>query len=81
MISGAFKSMHHQHEFEEVDNRTLMRDKFEFEAPLGLLGTVVDKLILSGYMHRFLETRNARLKVLAEGDDWQQYLPQSVDTL
>ena len=74
MLTGAFKSMHHQHTFEKVDDGTLMRDCFTFEAPLGFLGTIAEKMVLASYMRRFLETRNARLKDLAEGDDWAQFL-------
>ena len=75
MLTGAFKSMHHRHTFEEVDDGTLMRDCFTFEAPLGFLGTIAEKMVLASYLRRFLETRNARLKDLAEGDDWARFLP------
>jgi len=78
MVSGAFKSMFHRHEFEHSGNETLMKDHFEFEAPLGFLGVIAEKLILHNYMRRFLEVRNARLKALAEGNEWQEYLPQSL---
>jgi len=74
MLSGAFKSMRHRHTFEVVDGGTLMRDHFAFEAPLGFLGTIAEKLVLESYMRRFLETRNVRLKDLAEGDDWARFL-------
>ena len=77
MVSGAFKSMYHRHEFEASGDETLMKDQFEFEAFFGFLGTIVEKLILRNYMWRFLEVRNARLKVLAEGDEWRQYLEPS----
>ena len=74
MLSGAFKSMHHRHTFEAHQDETVMRDHFAFEAPLGVLGTIAEKLVLESYMRRFLETRNARLKALAEGDDWARFL-------
>ena len=77
MVSGAFKSMHHRHEFEASGDETLMKDHFEFEAPFGFVGALVEKLILFDYMRRFLEVRDARLKVLAEGNEWQQYLHES----
>ena len=77
MLSGAFKSMHHRHEFEESEGETLMKDTFQFEAPLGPLGLLVEKLVLADYMRRFLEERNARLKDLAEGEEWRRYLPSS----
>jgi ligand-binding SRPBCC domain-containing protein len=81
MVSGAFKSMHHRHEFEESGDETLMKDHFEFEAPLGFVGALVEKLILFDYMRQFLEVRNARLKVLAEGNEWQQYLHEPTGSL
>jgi hypothetical protein len=58
-----------------------MKDHFEFEAPLGFVGALVEKLILFDYMRQFLEVRNARLKVLAEGNEWQQYLHEPTGSL
>ena len=75
MVSGAFKSMHHRHEFETIGDETLMTDQFNFEAPFGFLGVIAEKLVLARYMRRFLECRNTRLKEIAEGNEWQQYLP------
>src|SRR5512136_1344826 len=43
MISGAFKSMVHDHEFAGHPTGTLMRDRFEFTSPLGLLGRIADR--------------------------------------
>jgi len=75
MIKGAFKSMYHKHKFLEHQEGTLMKDYFEFEAPLGFLGTIVEKLILKKYMTKFLLIRNEKLKSLAESDEWKEYLP------
>ena len=47
MISGAFKSMVHDHEFAEHPTGTLMRDRFEFASPLGILGKIADGLFLT----------------------------------
>ena len=66
MVSGAFRSMRHTHTFVEVTGGTEMRDVFQFEAPLGFLGKVAERLFLTRYMTRFLLTRNAALKQLAE---------------
>ena len=74
MTSGAFKSMHHRHEFEATGDETVMRDQFTFEAPLGILGVIAERLVLESYMRRFLEERNARLKALAEGDGWKAFI-------
>jgi hypothetical protein len=51
-----------------------MRDELEFEAPLGFLGRIFSALVLTGYMRRFLRSRNAVLKSVAESDRWNEYL-------
>jgi ligand-binding SRPBCC domain-containing protein len=38
MVAGAFKSMKHDHEFIAQPPGTLMKDRFEFESPFGLIG-------------------------------------------
>jgi ligand-binding SRPBCC domain-containing protein len=74
MVSGAFKSMKHDHEFIAQRPGTLMVDRFEFESPFGILGRIVDRLFLAGYMRRFLLRRNQVLKNLAESEDWKKYV-------
>src|SRR5687768_9844515 len=74
MVEGAFRSMKHDHQFEEKEGRTMMRDRFEFAAPLGVLGWVAERLFLTRYMRRFLQERNAVLKRTAESNDWRKYL-------
>ena len=81
MISGAFKSMKHDHEFIAKSFGTCMQDRFEFESPLGLLGQLVDWLFLVSYMRRFLIGRNLVLKTLAESNDWKRFLRDSDMTL
>lgn len=76
MLKGIFKSIYHEHIFEEKKGYVLMTDKFNFEAPLGFLGHCANRLFLSGYMRRFLERRNAVIKAYAETDLWQQILKE-----
>ncbi len=66
MLKGAFKSMRHEHHFEEKDGKTIMSDLFEYEVPFGIFGNIFDKLILKNYMNRFLKIRNRVLKSVAE---------------
>ncbi|MCR8642014.1 SRPBCC family protein [Paenibacillus sp. N1-5-1-14] len=66
MVSGTFKSMRHEHDFIETENGTLMKDTLYFEAPLGLLGWIVERIVLKSYMKRFLEHRNHNLKRIIE---------------
>jgi ligand-binding SRPBCC domain-containing protein len=74
MISGAFKSIAHDHEFTEHPEGTLMSDRFEFKSPLGILGGIVDWIFLKDYMRRFLVQRNEVLKQLAESEEWRRYI-------
>jgi ligand-binding SRPBCC domain-containing protein len=74
MTRGAFRSMTHEHRFEQDQGGTLMRDRFEFEAPFGPLGRLACRLFLSQYMRRFLVNRNAILKSVAEGEEWGRFL-------
>jgi len=74
MVSGAFKSMKHDHEFIPRPPGTLMVDRFEFESPFGILGRIVDRIFLFAYMRRFLRRRNQVLKALAESEDWRRYV-------
>jgi ligand-binding SRPBCC domain-containing protein len=66
MLKGAFKNMRHEHHFKEVNGKTVMTDKFEYEVPFGSIGELFDNLILKSYMTRFLKTRNRILKSVAE---------------
>ena len=66
MIKGTFKSMKHVHTFTEYDEGTVMKDEFYFEAPFGILGEIVEKLILKPYMTKFLIERNRILREYAE---------------
>ena len=66
MVQGAFKSIRHEHRFSYSDGRTLMKDTFIFESPLGILGRFFNWLVLTRYMTRLLEQRNKVIKEAAE---------------
>lgn len=66
MQQGAFARWRHAHRFEEREGGTLMVDDVDFASPLGLLGSVVDALVLEGYMTRFLVRHNEQFKLEAE---------------
>ena len=74
MLSGAFKRMVHDHEFANESGGTLMRDRFEFESPLGFLGRMANRCFLTTYMRRFLVRRNDVLKRLAESSEWVRFV-------
>lgn len=60
-VRGPFKKFHHVHEFHAADAGTIMVDRIQFEAPLGPLGWLAERLVLSWYMPRLIRVRNAFL--------------------
>ena len=72
MVEGTFKAMKHRHQFIQSDNETMMIDTFEFSSPLGILGKIIDKLILKNYLTKFLLERNSVIKEFAESEKWRQ---------
>jgi ligand-binding SRPBCC domain-containing protein len=74
MLQGAFASMTHDHLFETDGDQTVMRDRFTFRAPLGVLGVCAEHLFLTRYMRDFLQRRGQILKEAAESDGWQAYV-------
>lgn len=74
MQQGIFKRFKHEHIFEQVKNHTLMIDVFDYTAPLGILGNLIDVLFLKKYMHSFLLKRNKIIKDFAESDRWREVL-------
>lgn len=71
MERGTFKFMKHKHEFTSEGDSTRMTDTFEYSSPLGILGTIVDNLIMKKYMTQFLIERNQIIKDFAETDKWK----------
>ena len=66
MVRGAFARFDHDHFFDEEAGHTIARDVFDFDAPLGVLGRIAERLFLDRYMRRFLEERMRVLKEMAE---------------
>jgi ligand-binding SRPBCC domain-containing protein len=75
MVRGAFRRLDHDHFFEQRGETTIMRDRFDFESSLGLLGRIVDSQVLTSYLKTFLVERNQRIKNVAERDEWSHFLP------
>jgi len=74
MLEGAFRRFDHDHFFEPCAEGTRVRDVFDYDSPLGLLGRVADKLFLERYMRSFLVERNRVVTEVAESEEWQKYL-------
>jgi ligand-binding SRPBCC domain-containing protein len=74
MIDGAFKSIKHIHNFEFVDNKTVMTDEFYFESPFGILGKLFNIFALTFYLKKLLIRRNRIIKSYAESNLWKQII-------
>lgn len=75
MLRGAFRWMKHNHHFREVsESETEMKDVFCFAAPVPVVGSIVEKLVLRKYMSDLLHERNLVVKKIAESSEWEEYL-------
>jgi ligand-binding SRPBCC domain-containing protein len=57
-VRGPFRFFQHEHLFEEGENHTVMRDRVDFSAGFGILGVVVERLVLARYMHKLIRHRS-----------------------
>lgn len=73
-VNGAFKSIYHEHIFEQTKDGVLMRDFFSFESPYGIVGKLFNVFVLKLYMKRFLQRRNEVIKLYAESEKWKEVL-------
>lgn len=62
---GPFALWHHQHHFRELSpERTEMRDILHYQAPLGFLGTIADKLFVHKQVQGIFIAREDAIKRL-----------------
>ncbi len=66
MEEGKFKSFRHEHFFEEENGVTIMKDKLQYETPLGIFGKLFDILFLEKHLTNFLLERNKVLREVSE---------------
>ena len=74
IVRGAFRRLVHDHRFERLGEGTRMIDIFDFNAPLGLLGVIAERVVLTAYLSKFLETRAQALKQLAESGEGKRFV-------
>jgi ligand-binding SRPBCC domain-containing protein len=63
---GPFHRFHHEHEFQPSELGTTMIDRISFDAPLGPLGRLVERVALGSYLERLIVERGQFLKAAAE---------------
>ena len=74
MLKGAFKRFTHDHFFEQTGEKVLMKDVFDYDSPLWILGKIADVLFLESYMKNLLLERNLLIKKVAESEDWRKFI-------
>ena len=66
MVRGRFRRFVHDHYFEENRGATRMRDVVEFASPFGVVGRLIDALVLRPYLRRLITARNGLIRREAE---------------
>jgi ligand-binding SRPBCC domain-containing protein len=66
MEKGLFKSFRHEHTFVTKNGTTVMIDNLQYETPLGVFGSVFDKIVLKKHLTDFLLKRSQIIKDLSE---------------
>lgn len=65
-VRGPFKKWVHHHCFEDVNGKTLMTDKIDYELPLGVLGKVGQMLFVKRLIEKQFEFRQRITKEILE---------------
>ena len=60
-VAGPFRRFRHVHEFSADATGSVMVDRVEFEAPFGVVGRAVEKLVLARYLKNLIDARNRYL--------------------
>lgn len=61
-VRGPFSRFRHVHLFEDAPGGTLMTDQIVFDAPLGPLGDLTEKIVLGSYLTKLITERNEYLR-------------------
>ena len=61
---GPYRLWRHEHSFEDLGDRTLMRDRVQYELPFGILGSIAHRLIVARQLKRIFDYRARRIRKL-----------------
>jgi ligand-binding SRPBCC domain-containing protein len=73
---GRFKRFQHDHKFAEVDGHTLLVSKVRFSVRFWKVGRVFARRVIIPHLSELLRQRLMNMKRVAEGTDWQRYIPE-----
>lgn len=65
-VRGPYRRWRHAHEFEETPQGTLVRDRVEYELPLGAVGELAHRLFVGPRLRRIFAHRAGRISELLE---------------
>jgi len=77
---GRFAFFQHDHHFRQVYDSgaghpvTTLYDEVRFSLPFGVLGELAAKFLLAPHILKLAKQRFARIKALAEGDGWREWI-------
>lgn len=63
---GPFRRFRHEHVFDPADGGTSMIDRVSFDAPVGVVGRIVERIVLDRYLRELIHQRGRHLKAKAE---------------
>ncbi len=61
-MRGPYRSWRHEHTFEERDGQTFMRDRVHYELPLGFLGGIAHRLLVSRQLRAIFDYRGSEIR-------------------
>jgi ligand-binding SRPBCC domain-containing protein len=81
---GRFASFEHDHRFRQTLDPatrlplTRLDDEVNFTLPLGPIGLIAARFLLAPHIRKLCQQRFVRLKALAEGDGWHEFVDPAV---
>lgn len=66
--SGPYKSWRHEHVFEDIGGRTLMRDRVRYRLPFGVLGVAVHRLVVARQLEQIFDHRSRIISKMFAGE-------------
>ena len=58
---GPYKYWRHEHSFEDMGDRTLMRDRVQYELPFGILGSVAHGIVVARQLKGIFDYRARKI--------------------
>lgn len=63
-ITGPYRSWRHEHTFEERNGQALVRDRVQYELPLGVLGRIAHRLLVYRQLCAIFDYRASQIRLM-----------------